>query len=262
MGIDRSKRISFEQVADLYHQTRPEYPSEIIEDIVQLSGIPPKGKILEIGPGSGNATVSFAKLGYEILAIELGKRLTELARENCARYSKVRILNLAFEDWKVQSEVFDLVLSVDAFHWIPPEIAYPKAAEALKPSGSIALVWRIPVDPQTDWSEEIDQIYEELSPQLENPDKSFTEDWVIDIVSNNLNSSGCYKDIVTKSYSWYESISAEGFIQSLRTFSSHYGVDEELREKLYKRIHDVLVRFGGVVQKPRSVLLIHSRVIK
>jgi len=39
-------------------------------DILNLSGLPPDGKILEIGCGPGNATVSFARLGYSILGIE------------------------------------------------------------------------------------------------------------------------------------------------------------------------------------------------
>ena len=72
MSIDRSKRITFEQEADLYDEVQSGYPDELIEDILRLSGIPSDGSILEIGCGPGNATVSFAKRGYQILAIELG----------------------------------------------------------------------------------------------------------------------------------------------------------------------------------------------
>jgi len=41
MGIDRSKRITFEEVADLYDEFRAEYPQELVEDILSLSGIAP-----------------------------------------------------------------------------------------------------------------------------------------------------------------------------------------------------------------------------
>lgn len=34
---------------------------------------------------------------------------------------------------------FDLVISATAFHWISPEIGYPKAAQVLKDSGYIAI---------------------------------------------------------------------------------------------------------------------------
>ncbi len=35
MSIDRSRRTTCEQVADLYNETRPEYPDELAEDIIR-----------------------------------------------------------------------------------------------------------------------------------------------------------------------------------------------------------------------------------
>ena len=48
IGIDRSKRVIFDEVADLYDEARPGYPDVLIEDIVNLSGIAPDGRILEL----------------------------------------------------------------------------------------------------------------------------------------------------------------------------------------------------------------------
>ena len=64
--IDRSKRVAFEEVADLYQEVRPGYPEELVEDILSLSGIASDGRILEIGCGPGNATVAFARRGYRV----------------------------------------------------------------------------------------------------------------------------------------------------------------------------------------------------
>ncbi|MGB4804145.1 MAG: SAM-dependent methyltransferase, partial [Anaerolineae bacterium] len=75
MSIDRSRRIIFEEVADLYNETRTRYLDALIEDIIRLAALPADGRILEIGCGPGNATVSFARRGYRLLAIELGERL-------------------------------------------------------------------------------------------------------------------------------------------------------------------------------------------
>lgn len=130
MGIDRSKRITFEEKADQYTQDR--YPEALIEAIVNRSGIPPEGRILEVGCGPGNATISFAQRGYHLLGIELGARLAVLAAENCRAFPKVQIVNLAFEAWAEETAAFDLIIAADALHWIPPEISYPKAARILK----------------------------------------------------------------------------------------------------------------------------------
>jgi len=259
MTIDRSKRITFENVADIYDQVRTAYPQELIEDILSLSGLPPDGRILEIGCGPGNATVSFARLGYSILGIEIGERLSALAAEKCRAYPGVKILNLAFEDWELEESAFDLAVAADAFHWIPPKVGYPKVARALKGSGSAAFFWRVPVDPQGDLFEAIDRVYQ-AAPQFANPDKRFTAEWVIGVITENFRASGRFGEVTTKHYLWSEDLTVEQYINGLRTFSMHEGIDEGLREKLYAGIGEVIERFGGKVTQPQSVVLFHSRV--
>jgi SAM-dependent methyltransferase len=260
MAIDRSKRITFEEAAELYEEACTAYPEELVDDILSLSGIAADGRILEIGCGPGNATVSFAKRGYRILGIELGARLAAWAAKACRAYPGVKILNLAFEDWELEERAFDLALAADAFHWIPPEIGYPKVARALKDSGSAAFFWQVPVDPQTDWSRAIDAVYRETAPQFVNPDKRFTVEWLVGVITECFEASGCFGEVTTRQYFWSEALTGERYVKGLRTFSMHQGIDEGLREKLYTRILEVIERFGGQVAQPQSVVLFHSRV--
>jgi SAM-dependent methyltransferase len=260
MPIDRSRRITFEQVAELYDQVRPSYPQELVEDTLTLSEIPARGRILEIGCGPGNATIPFAERGYRILGIELGERLTALAVKNCRAYPEVEIQNIAFEDWVLEEKAFDLALSADAFHWIPPEIGYPKVAKALKDSGSAVFFWNVPVDPQTDWSRAIEEVYRHRAPQVENPDRSFTLEWVSGVIKDNLKASGCFGQVTVKHYSWSETYTSEQYLKLLRTFSGHRDLDEDTRDKLLAGIREVIERAGGSVIKPLLVVLFHSRV--
>ena len=260
MPIDRSKRITFESVADIYDEARTGYPEELIEDILILSGLPSGGRILEIGCGPGNATLSFARRGYRILAVELGERLCALAAEKCRAYPGVEIVNLAFEDWKLDRRAFDLAVAADSFHWIPPEVGYPKVAGALKDSGSAAFFWRVPVDAKTDLSRAIDSVYQETAPQLINPDKRFAAEWLVGVIRENFRASGRFGEVTNKQYSWSETLTGEQYIKGLRTFSMHQGTDEVMREKLYASIGEVIQGFGGKVTQPQSVILFHSRV--
>ena len=260
MPIDRSKRITFENVADLYDQVRKEYPPALIRDILNLSGLPPDGKILEIGCGPGNATVSFARLGYSILGIELGERLSALAAEKCRAYPGVKILNVAFEDWKLEERAFDLALAADSFHWIPPQVGYPKVAGALKDSGSAALFWRVPVDAQTDLSRAIDSVYQETAPEFTNPDKRFAADWLVGVIMENFRACGQFGEVAARQYFWSEDLTAEQYIKGLRTFSMHAGMDEAMREKLYSGIREVIGRYGGIAPQPQSVMLFQAKV--
>jgi SAM-dependent methyltransferase len=260
MSIDRSGRTWFEEVAELYDQVRPGYPEELIEDVLALSGIPAHGRILEIGCGPGNATVPLARRGYRIVGIELGERLAALAMKNCRPYPAVEIRHVAFEEWELEEKAFDLVLSADAFHWIPAQVGYPKAARALKDSGSAAFFWNVPVDPKTDWSRAIDQIYRQRAPQVENPDKSFTSEWLVGVIEGNFAASGCFGEVTVRQYRRSETYTREQYLKLLSTFSVHRGLDEGTRDKLFADIREVIERFGGSVRKPNLAVLFHSRV--
>jgi SAM-dependent methyltransferase len=150
-SIDRSKRTTFEAVADIYDEIHTGYPEALVDDILSLSGIPAGGRILEIGCGPGNATISFARRGYPMLCIELGERLAVLAARNCAAYPAVKIVNSAFEDWNLEENAFDLAIAADSFHWIPPQIGYPKVARTLKPGGWAAFFWSAPIMRKPRW---------------------------------------------------------------------------------------------------------------
>jgi SAM-dependent methyltransferase len=125
-------RATFDQVALQYDEARPGYPEALFDDVVTLSKIPQGGRILEIGCGTGQATVPFARLGYRILCIELGEDLAAGARHKLDAYPWVEVRTGAFEDWLTEEGAFDLVISATAFHWIDPKVAYPKAAKALR----------------------------------------------------------------------------------------------------------------------------------
>src|SRR3712207_1488740 len=84
-------RATFDQVAPLYDETRPTYPEALFDDVVSLSGVPPVGRILEVGCGPGRATVPLARRGFHILCIELGENLAAAARRKVAAYPHVEV---------------------------------------------------------------------------------------------------------------------------------------------------------------------------
>jgi SAM-dependent methyltransferase len=114
MADQAALRATFDTVASLYHEVRPGYPDVIIDAIVELAGLPAGGRILEIGCGTGQITRPFARRGYAFLALELGPALAALAAEHLRPYPQVHVVPVAFEDWPVEPEAFDLVLSAQA----------------------------------------------------------------------------------------------------------------------------------------------------
>src|SRR5262245_17855886 len=115
-------RTGFDQVAAEYDAIRPGYPEPLIEDIISMSNLPADGLILEVGCGTGQATIPFAQRGYHMTCLDIGAALAALAAQNCRAYPEVQIQVASFETWEGNPDTFDLIISATAFHWIPPEV--------------------------------------------------------------------------------------------------------------------------------------------
>ena len=92
-------RATFDDGAEGYDDARPVAPPEVFDDLVALAGLEPGARVLEIGCGTGQATLPLAERGFSILAVELGANLAELARRKLAAYPEVEIVTSSFEEW-------------------------------------------------------------------------------------------------------------------------------------------------------------------
>ena len=72
MPTEPSRRDAFDRAAIDYDLYRPSYPAEAIGDMVELSRLGVDSRVLEIGCGTGKATVPLAERGIRIDAVELG----------------------------------------------------------------------------------------------------------------------------------------------------------------------------------------------
>ncbi len=121
----------FDSAALLYDEVRPGYPDAMFRDIVTLAGLPSFARILEIGCGTGQATLSWAEHGYQVDCVELGENLASVARARLARYPNVHVNVADFESWASPSGTYDLAFSATAFHWINLGVGFPKVASLI-----------------------------------------------------------------------------------------------------------------------------------
>ena len=83
---DRLK-VTFESIAGHYHAARPGYPDELFDELAAAAGLSPTARLLEVGCGTGKATIPLAERGFEITALELGPQLAAAARRKIGRAS-------------------------------------------------------------------------------------------------------------------------------------------------------------------------------
>lgn len=247
----RTLRTIFDQVADDYDAVRPHYPAALIDDIITLTNLPVSGHILEIGCGTGQATIPFAQRGYRMTCLDIGPALAARAAANCRSYPNVTIHVAAFEDWSVQSEAFDLVMSATAFHWIPPEIGYPKAAQMLKSTGALAIFSNEHPTPYTNFFAEVQPIYQRVVPEWSHTQSSPTMDARIAATVAMINETALFAPVIVKTYPWSRTYTTHEYLRLLNTYSNYRDLAPQQRTQLFAEIADVLkTQYGGTIMKP------------
>ena len=256
---DRDRlKVTFETVADRYHQARPDYPDELYAELISATGLQPGDYLLEVGCGTGKATIPFAERDLAITCLEPGPRLAATARRNLAPFPLVQVVGQAFEDWQPPGqERFDLVFSATAWHWIDPAVGYQLAWRSLRPGGYLA-VWTadhvFPADGDP-FFRELQEVYDEIGEGMPAGTWHFAPGEQPDHRAA-IEGSGLFTVSSIRHFDWEISYTAEEYIALLDTFSSHIDMAGWQRGRLYGEIRRRLAtRPDGKVRRHWGVAL-------
>lgn len=257
---ERANRALFDTVAEQYDRARPTYPDALFDEIVALSGIPHGGRVLEIGCGTGQATRPMAERGYRITAIELGPNLAAIARRNLSPWD-VDVQVGAFEEWKPTAAPFDLVMCVNAFHWLDHAIALPKTAGILRPNGALAYTTGGHVDGGTaQFFVDAQECYMKYMPGTP-PGLRLSPAESIPLASPLIDESGLFEKAVSRRHVWLREFTTDTYIDELGTYSGNLELSVEDREALHACIANMIdAKYGGRVVKAYMTDLHVARV--
>lgn len=132
-------RKTFDTIPEKFDEWRPRYCDELFADVIDFAKIDAGKSVLEIGPGTGQATEPFLKTGCNYLAIELSERFVEFTKNKFSSYSNFNIVNGDFEIHDFGTQKFDLFFSAATIQWIPEKICFPKVYNLLKSGGTLAM---------------------------------------------------------------------------------------------------------------------------
>jgi SAM-dependent methyltransferase len=227
-------RTTFDEVAEQYDRARPTYPAQLFDDLVAAAGLRPGARLLEIGCGTGKATLPLAERGLEIVCVELGAGLARVARRNLASFPRVEIVNAPFETWEGSAGSFDAVAAFTAFHWLDPAVAYEQSHRLLTAGGTLAIVTTDHVRGEIVepfWAE----VQEEYVALGEDEDSLPRPDDVPDL-SAEIDATGRFGTTAVHRYVWDVVYRADEYAAVLDTYSGHRALDDETRARLYARI--------------------------
>lgn len=245
-----SLRATFDEDAERYDRARPGYPAALFDDLAQLAGIGPGCRVLEIGCGTGQATVPLAERGCAVTCIELGANLAAVARRKLASFPAVQVNISAFENWPLPPEPFDLVFAATSFHWLEPAVRVAKAARALHPGGALATITTHHVaGGDTTFFAEAQACYERWDPATP-PGIRLTPAGEVPFDRGELEGSDRFGPATFRRYEWEIAYTTAQYLDTLLTYSGHRALSPAAREGLLACIADLIeTRHGGRIRK-------------
>lgn len=249
-------RRTFTQDAERYDRARPGYPPRMFDD---LPGAGPGCRVLEIGCGTGKATVPLVERGCRVVGVELGAEMAAVLR---ARLPGTTVHVAAFEHWPLPAEPFDLVLAATSFHWIDPAVRVARSAAALRPGGTLATVATHHVAGGTeDFFTEVQRCYERfdpttppglrLTPAADIPhDSQEAPSRTVDQRTTALPGADLFEPPVFHRYERDLTYSTAAYLDLLQTYSGTLALPPKARSGLLDCVATLIdTHYGGTVTK-------------
>jgi len=239
--LNRNLGKSFSNIGDEYDKYRLDYPEELVDYVV--SKIPSSAKLLEIGAGTGIASVMFAKKNFSLSLVEPSEDLLNIAKKKLREY-KVSYHQNKFEKADLPTEAFDLVYSAQAFHWVHPKVGFEKVHGLLRQGGHFAVFWNIYYNEESELLTQIKCLYDKHCPDYNMGEGAKIVERLLDSKLFKDGEKREFERIVktkkeiyigmVKTFSWVTSLSPEKklrFIDDLEHTMSEYPDDLEIPYK-------------------------------
>jgi len=252
---------SYKGISVIYDEIRPSYPERLIQDIISKTNLKLSDRLLEIGAGTGKVTVQFAKKGFIIHAIELGKDMSEIFKDKCANYPSVSLDVVSFEEWNCpNNQEYSLIYCAQAFHWLDTNVKYKKCHKLLKDNGYLVLFWYNPCIDELDITKEIDHKIEEIVEKYVSNyslDKGKSERRAHSGVSKDderkteIEASGLFEIVEKIEYTEATKNNAQQYLKVKKSIPAYAsildGLDDKTIENIDNEIEEVINCYGGNV---------------
>jgi len=252
-----TRRDSFLGDSADYFAARPGYPSALLSEAIALGGVAAGARLLEVGCGTGEATVWFVEQGFRVVATDRSHEMLRLAANRLDRFANVDLLASDFERDPPDGR-FDALVAATSYHWLAPETRAERCADALRPGGAIVLLWHTHPHPFTGYFARSQSIYECLVPHWTLPSTpGMTEEGIVGII-DELRSNGRFVSIERRSHDWSRVYDRPLYLRLLNTYSDHRLLPDQTRRALYDALAGLIDdEFEGVVERPyRSELIV------
>ena len=242
---NRARRIDFDSDAANYDRTRPRYCPELFAAVMSAADLTADAKLLEIGPGTGQATEPFLDLGCQVTAVELGENLAEYLRMKYAGDENLTVWQGDFLQFP-EEEKFDLIYSATAFHWLPREEAFAKVQRLLKPGGMVVLFWNHPVIGGSLDSKDNQTVQPVYCRFGQGSDAKPFDGSSCPAYEQALRDAG-FSDVRSELFTSWRVLTGEQYVQLMRSYSGHGKMPEETRLRFESEMETAVRESGNAL---------------
>src|SRR3954465_9028463 len=127
---EREQALVFGEVAEQYDEARPGYPDAVFDAIMEFGALQPGDRALEIGAGTGKATLPFVARGLDITALEPSAGMAAVLQGK-----GVDVVEERFDTYAVP-QPFRLLFGAQSWHWVLCANRHELASAALESGGT------------------------------------------------------------------------------------------------------------------------------
>ena len=247
-------RLSFNEAPEIYDKVRPSYPTDLFDALFQM--LPSQPEIVEVGPGTGQATKDLLARGASVLAIEIGPATAAMLRSNLPS-DRLRVAVGDFEVMEIAAAEADAVFSATAYHWISRGAQTDRPAAVLRPGGLVAIIDLIQVSSPEDagFFAAAQPIYERHGQGHSGPPAPNRES-VDPKIRAVLDEDHRFDCVDVRQYDWDQTYSASDYRNLMLSYSGTQMMEESDRVGLLNDMESFIRNdFGGVITRPLVVTL-------
>lgn len=250
-------RSVFDTIPEQFDKHRPHYSPALFDDLIRCAGIDERASVLELGPGTGQATDPILDTGCDYHCIELGKHLAAKMSEKYGSRPNFHLIQDDFITHDFGGQRFDMIYSAATIQWIPEEIAFSKTFELLRPGGTLAMIRRTDEyrTPNPHLYDNIQKVYaEHFRPVTPYQHGNFQ-------YQNAVNYG--YVDYERREYPGKRRLNADQYLALVSTHSDHITIPEPHRTPFFAGLHQAVVDAGNVIEfNDTHVLMLARKPLK